>query len=197
MATNPPRRRLDRPAVLAAAEGIVDREGADGLTMTALAGELGVKVSSLYNHVSSLDSLRGELQNMAMRELAAKLRHEAMGKTGEQGLRALAHSLRAFARTHPGRYELATSEPHDPKSFAEASADAAAALGAIIASYGIEDVSLEFQMSAFAAIHGVVALHNARFITRRMDADHIFEMVLGMVTNLLSVSASSPQALAG
>src|SRR5215469_453320 len=142
MPTETHRRRLDRTAVLAAAEILVDKQGPDALTMTALAGDLGVKVSSLYNHVPSLEALRGELQNRAMHELGVLLRNEAMGKTGDRGLRALAHVLRDFARTHPGRYGLATREPHDQAEFAEASTDATAAFAAIIGSYGINDISL-------------------------------------------------------
>ncbi len=188
-----PRRRLDREQVLSAAEAIVDRDGADGLTMTALANELGVKVSSLYNHVPNLEGLRGELQNRAMLELGTELRNTAMGKTGERGLRALAHTMRAFARAHPGRYGLAMSEPHDRDGFTEASANAIAALGAIIASYGIDDASFDFQVSAFAALHGVVVLENTGFFGEILDADRIFELVLGLVVDLLS--ATAPQEI--
>jgi len=189
MPTQTPRRRLDREQVLSAAESIVDRDGAAGLTMTALANELGVKVSSLYNHVPSLEGLRGELQNRAMLELGTELRNTAMGKTGEKGLRALADTMRAFARAHPGRYGLAMSEPHDRYGFAEASANAIAALGAIIASYGIDDATFEFQVSAFAALHGVVVLENTGFFGGILDADRIYELVLGLVVQLLSDAA--------
>ena len=112
--------RLHREDVLRAAEAIVDRDGSAALTMTALASDLGIKASSLYNHVSSLEALRGELQNRAMLDLGVLLRNVAMGKTGERGLRALAHTMRDYARSHPGRYELAISEPFDRDSFTEA-----------------------------------------------------------------------------
>jgi len=189
------RRRLDREQVLSGAESIVDRDGAAGLTMTALANEIGVKVSSLYNHVPNLEGLRGELQNRAMFDLGVELRNVAMGKTGERGTRALAHTLRAFARAHPGRYGLAMSEPHDRDSFTEAGADAGAALGAIIASYGIDDVSLDFQVGAFAALHGVVVLENTGFFGGVLDANRIYELVLGLVVDLLS-EAAPPEARA-
>ena len=197
MVTETPRRRLDRAAVLSAAETLVDRDGSEALTMTALAKAVGVKVSSLYNHVTSLDALRGELQNRTMRELGTLLRNEAMGKTGERGLRALARTLRDYARTHPGRYGLAMSEPHDPEGFTEASADAMAAFAAIIESYGVDDVSLDFQVSAFAALHGVIVLDNAGFLSGSLDGDRTFDLVLGLVVSLLAEAAPSPEALAG
>lgn len=196
MVADIPRRRLDRSTVLSAAEDFLDRKGAEALTMTALAAELGVKVSSLYNHVPSLEGLRGELQNRAMRDLGVRLRNEAMGKTGERGLRALAHVLRNFALAHPGRYGLAMTEPHDAAAFREASADAMAAFAAIISSYGIDDVSLDFQVSAFAALHGVIVLDSAGFLTGSLDGARIFESVLDQVVAMLD-QASAPEALAG
>lgn len=195
MVTELPRRRLDRGAVLVAAESFVDQHGPAALTMTALAGMLGVKVSSLYNHVPSLESLRGELQNRTMRELGVLLRNEAMGKTGESGLRALARVLRDYGRAHPGRYGLAMSAPHDRQAFLAASGDAMAAFAAIIGSYGIDDLSLDFQVSAFAALHGVVILDNAGFLDGSLDGERIFETVLDMVVGLLH--EAGPEALAG
>lgn len=182
--------------MLEAAEACLDRRGPHALTMTALAGELGVKVSSLYNHVTSLEALRGELQNRAMRELGVRLRNEAMGKTGERGLRALAHVLRGFASAHPGRYALAMSAAHDRDAFREASADATAAFAAIIGSYGIKDLSLDWQVSAFAALHGAVVLDNAGFLTDPLDGDRVFETVLDQVVAMLD-QAALPAALAG
>jgi AcrR family transcriptional regulator len=197
MATDTYRRRLDRAAVLEAAETIVDEQGSTALTMTALAAALGVKASSLYNHVPSLEALRGELQNRAMRELGVRLGNEAMGRTGDRGLRALAHTLRDYARAHPGRYGLAMSKPYDEPAFSEASSDATAAFGAIIRSYGIDDVSLDFQVSAFAALHGVLVLDNAGFLGGSLDSDRIFETVLDVVVGLLRDAAPQSEALAG
>lgn len=196
MSSEGPRRRLDRSAVLTAAEDLVDREGSAALTMTALAAVLGVKASSLYNHVTSLEALRGELQVRTMRELGVLLRNAAMGKTQEKGLRALAHTLRGYASNHPGRYALAMTRSHDEREFTAASADAMAAFAAIIGSYGIDDVSLEFQVSAFAALHGVIALDNSGFLNRPLDRDRIFETVLDTVVGLLRDVAPPAGAVA-
>lgn len=195
MASPERRRRLDRHMVVAAAEALVDHRGPAALTMTALAADLGVRASSLYNHIPNLEALRGELQNDTMRELGVRLRNEAMGRSGESGLRALAHALRDFAAAHPGRYSLAMSAPHDSEAFRHASADAMAAFAAIIASYGIDDISLEFQVSAFAALHGVVVLDGAGFLRGALDGDRVFETVLDQVVAMLG-GATAPGAVA-
>ena len=184
------RRRLDRATVLSAAEELVDAEGPGALTMTTLAARLGVRPSSLYNHVHSLEELEGELQNRAMRQLGVALRKEAMGRSGEGGLRALAHALREFALAHPARYDMAMRASHDREGFAAAAEDSTAAFAAIIRSYGVEDLSLDLQLSAFAALHGVLELENAGFLAPPLDADRIFATVLDMVVGLLDDTSS-------
>jgi AcrR family transcriptional regulator len=195
MSTRPrlDRPRLDREAVLAAAEALVEREGWQHLTMTARANELGVKVPSLYNHVPNLEALRGDLQNRALRELGSALNRKAMGRTGETAMRALAETFRRFANEHPGRYDLAMQAPVDQDAFIAATADAGAALAAVIRSYGIDDTSFELQLSAFAALHGVLALEHSGFFPAEIDTDNLFEKVLDVVLGLLE-NAAAPEA---
>jgi AcrR family transcriptional regulator len=183
------RKRLDRELVLSTAEELVDRDGWTQLTMTALASELGVKAPALYNHVPNLEALRGELQNRFFHALAEKLNRSAMGRSGPTAMRALAVAFRQFAREHPGRYDLAVREAVDGDSFEVAALEAGRALWAVIASYGISEDAVELQLSAFAALHGVVVLENAHFFPPTIDIDLVFEQVLGLVLRLLEDAA--------
>ena len=83
-----------REDVLVAAESVVDRLGWDGLTMAALAAETGMKVPSLYNHVASLENLRSELQQRAMRGVGVAVVASALGRSGRDALTELARALR-------------------------------------------------------------------------------------------------------
>jgi AcrR family transcriptional regulator len=181
-----PRKRLDHEQVLAAAEALVDREGWAHLTMSELARELGVAVPSLYRHVRNLDALLGELQNRTILRLGTKLNRAAMGRTGEAGIRALAATLREFAREQPNRYGLAMRGAIDEDGFAAASIGAAAALGAIVRSYGIDEASLETQLATFAALHGVIVLDSSGFFPPTIDADRVYAQVLDQVVDLLA-----------
>src|SRR5690606_11281102 len=64
------RQRLDRDAVLAAAEQVVTTRGWAGLTMAAVAAEVVVRVPSLYHHVGAIEELRSALQVRTMRRLS-------------------------------------------------------------------------------------------------------------------------------
>lgn len=182
--------RHNREDVLVAAEAIVDRDGWASLTMTSLAAELGVKVPSLYNHVESLDALRGELQNRTMHDLGRALRDAAMGKAGADGLRALAATLRSFALAHPARYDLATRRPVDRIGFVAATLEAGAALRAVMASLGLPD-DIEQQLTFFAALHGVLDLENAGFFLGAADGAAMYERTLNGLLGALDDLAAT------
>jgi AcrR family transcriptional regulator len=184
------RTRLDQEAVLQAAEALVDRDGYDALTMTSLAGELDTRVSSLYNHVANLEDLRALIQVRAMRLLGEHVRSAAMGHAGADGLRALSHELRTFARSHPQRYAALTRPPIDVQAFYAAAIDAIEALSVMVRSAGLpEERLLPTGAAVFAALHGFVSLEVAGYFGDMsgsgvvFDLDEVYETVIrGAVT---------------
>ena len=52
-----PRMGLDAERVVDAAAGIADAEGLEAVTLARVAGELGVRAPSLYNHVDGRDDV--------------------------------------------------------------------------------------------------------------------------------------------
>jgi AcrR family transcriptional regulator len=102
-----PRRRRGRPAklsteaILDAALGLLDREGAEALTMRRLGAELGVEAMSLYRHVADRSAL---LEGLADR-LAAQIEPRD-GADWADTLRGFAGDLRALARRHPAAFAL-------------------------------------------------------------------------------------------
>lgn len=189
-------KRLDHEQVISAAEALVDRDGWRELTMTRLAGELGVKAPSLYNHVESLDALRGELQGRTLRALGARLNRKAMGRSGPTALRALAETFRHFANEYPQRYDLAMQEAVDPDEFAAATAEAGGAIAAVVRSYGIEDPGFEVQLSAFAALHGVLNLEHVGFFPDAIDIDRVYDRAVDIILAIFE-DAAPDEAQAG
>src|SRR5262245_41881937 len=106
--------------------------------MTALAARLGIRVPSLYSHVASAEAVLGAVQVRAHEVLATRFQRAAMGRTGATAFRALAQVLRGFAAEHGGLYDLALQRPFDPEAIAAASEPSAAALSAVIESFGID-----------------------------------------------------------
>lgn len=184
------RRRLDRAAVVEAAELLVDRDGAAQLTMTALASELEIRGPSLYSHVASLEELLSLVQNRALAELGSGLQRAAMGRSGPDGVRALASALRTFATSHPGRYDLAMSKPIDRPAMQVASLAAGEAFVAVIASMGVQ-MSNELAFSCLATLHGVLTLDRAGLYPRtEVDVDAVYAQATELVLHVMEQAAS-------
>jgi len=103
-----PRRRRGRPAklsreaIVAAALALLDREGAQALTMRRVGGELGVEAMSLYRHVADRAAL---LEGLAD-QLASEVERRPRDEDWADALRGLASDLRAIARRHPAAFGL-------------------------------------------------------------------------------------------
>lgn len=190
------RGRLDRAELLDASERLLDRLGWDGLTMTGVAAEVGVKVPSLYNHVEGLDALRRDLGARAWMQLGDELRAAVLGRSGEAGFRTLTDVYRSYANRYPGRYEAITRAAPDDDSVREAALHAGAALHAVLQSFGLHDPELGFaEVALWASIHGFVSLEIRGALPQGVDVDAVYDDLVGGLVQLIEarVAAEVPQ----
>jgi AcrR family transcriptional regulator len=107
-------RKLDRRVIIEAAIRFIDRDGAQVLTMRALAHDLGVGPMALYRYVSG----REDLLEAVVAELLEGVRNnldDEMSKTWQGYLQALAHAVRRIAVDHAPAFPLvATRHPAAP-----------------------------------------------------------------------------------
>ena len=94
-----------RDEILDVAAALLEEEGAEALTMRALAARMGIRAPSLYKHVRDKDDIVAGLQERALVDMG---RHLA---AAGPGLAALADGYRSWARAHPRLYDLATGRP--------------------------------------------------------------------------------------
>jgi len=108
--------------VIAAAADIADRDGWDNVTLANVAGSLGIRTPSLYNHVEGLADLRQKLSAFAANQLKERLNDAAIGQSGKQAFIAIGQSFVGFVRQHPGLYEAMNRVVSpQPESFVQAS----------------------------------------------------------------------------
>ncbi|MGN6360255.1 MAG: TetR-like C-terminal domain-containing protein [Thermomicrobiales bacterium] len=165
-----PRAGVDRAAVARAAATLADAEGLDAVTFARLAGQLGVRPPSLYNHVASLAEVRRDITLLGARELGARLARATAGKAGDPALVALATAYRRFASAHPGRYAALQRAP-DP-----ADDELATVAGEIVAI--VADVLAAYDLRGDDAIHAVRGLRSALHGFVTLEAGGGFEMPL-------------------
>jgi AcrR family transcriptional regulator len=142
--------------VVAAARGVLEREGSEALTMRRVADELGIRAPSLYKHLPHKAALKTAIIADGFAEAAAAFEAAVDGQ-GDP-LTAFVAAYRAFASAHPHVYRLMTEGPlpreHLPPGL---EARAAAPLLRAVGSPGRA-------RAAWAFIHGMTILElDARF----------------------------------
>jgi AcrR family transcriptional regulator len=175
-----PRQGLDTARVVDEAARIADAEGLDEVTLARVASALGVRAPSLYNHV---DGRAGLLRLIALRsviELGDALRDAAVGRSGADALRAIAHAYRAYALEHPGRYISTVWAPAPgDEELTVAAARAIDVVVAVIAGWGFEGDDVLHRVRAVrSALHGFVAIEAEGGFGLPLDLDESFELLL-------------------
>jgi AcrR family transcriptional regulator len=173
-------RRVDADAVVAAAAEIADAEGLEAVTLAAVAARLGIRSPSLYNHVDGLPGLQRMLTLRAVGELGAAIRDAAVGRSGEEAVRAVATAFRDHARAHPGLYAATVRAPAPDGSDAAPLAEAAVqVLVQVVAAWGIEGDEAIHQVRVLrSALHGFVSLEQGGGFGLPLDLDRSFELLV-------------------
>lgn len=182
-----PRAGLGREAVLDAAEEILARDGAASLTLAKIARRLGVRTPSLYHHVDGLDGLRRALRLRGFAGLRDALGEAALGRSGDDAVRELAHAYRRWAAEHPGLYELTLhgQSDADPED-ARAAFQVVRIVTGALRGYGLAgDDALHAARILRATLHGFVALEAADGFGLDLDPTVTFErLVDGLVDGM-------------
>lgn len=158
-----PSTRLTLAALTSAAIGVVENNGFDALTLTAVAEELGVATSTLYTHVGGLDGLKHLVAEAATRNLTGELRNSAIGISGPEALLAMAVAYRDFALDHPGQFASTLLPPRvGNDDLADANAELLRVFVLVYRGAGLDDAESQLAARAMrSAIHGFLAIeHN-------------------------------------
>jgi AcrR family transcriptional regulator len=193
-----PRAGLNTDRVVAAAADLADEAGPDHLTLAALAARLGVRQPSLYKHVASLDSLHQLIAQRAKAEFADVLGRVAIGRARDDALVAMAYAWRAWARDHPGRYQIGQRAPAPGDADHLAVADRVVAfMTAVMAGYGLDgDDAIDAVRAYRSALHGFVSLEASGGFGMPVSVDRSFgRLVYALVRAISSWSDASEAGL--
>ncbi len=107
MKTTPRREALSRDRILTTAVRLLDRAGADALSMRGIADELGVEAMSLYNHVAN----KADVLDGIFERLLAELPAAPRPRSWRGALRERARALRGVLRAHPHALTIFATRP--------------------------------------------------------------------------------------
>jgi AcrR family transcriptional regulator len=177
---------LDKAAVVEAAAGLLNREGAAALTLNRLAGMLGVQTPSLYNHIDGMPGLMHELALLNLRQLAEHVEAAAIGRSGPDGLKAVAQAYRAYIKENPGVY-LSSLGASGNQNLPDAGLQAGEerVLRTVLAMLGSLGLSGEEAVHAArglrSAVHGFATLEIAGGFGLPLDLDESFTRLIGIL----------------
>lgn len=184
-----PRQGLNRSVVLAEAVELVDADGMDHLSLTALADRLGVRPPSLYKHVASVDDVRFGLSLIAYglleRELAGSSEEEE-----DAPIIPFANAYRRFAQAHPG---LVTSTirilPGFEEELREAEAAAVEPLLHVLDRYGVSDRPRQIHLARFvrSALHGFLTIESVNGFMRSEPVEDSYKTVVESLDLVLRI----------
>src|SRR3954449_4992201 len=173
-----------RSEIKAAALAQVAEDGAQGVSVNAIAKELGVSGPALYRYFANRDELLAELVVDAYHDFAAALAaatERDLGLAPPQRLRALADAWRGFARAQPHRYQLLFAPPvpgydaHSEPLVAASTRAMAVGLDVYGADGGPREADPEVfarVVSGWCRLHGFVGLElGGNFSSMGVDAD--------------------------
>ena len=98
-----------RDEIIDAAGQLLERDGRDGLTMRAIAAELGIRAPSLYKHIADKRELEIAVVAAALEQQAQAF--EAVVANSVDPLTGIAATYRSWALEHPHLYALMNDQP--------------------------------------------------------------------------------------
>lgn len=98
---------LTRERILTTAVRLADRDGPDAVTLRKIAGELGVHVTSLYNHVPTREAVTDGIVELLLDE--AKLPTTPIA--WDDWVRQFVDGVAGVAATHPGAFHALRQRP--------------------------------------------------------------------------------------
>jgi AcrR family transcriptional regulator len=162
------RANLNSAVVIAAAADLADRDGFDGVTLSAVARHFGVQTASLYSHVRDRSALLDGVHELALSELADRIAIAVAGRSGREALIALAGAHRDYAGQSPGRW-AALQRPAAASTVESAAASRLVALTmAMLRGYGLPEGELVHAVRLLGStINGFLALTAAGAFAHR------------------------------
>ncbi|GLZ16223.1 TetR family transcriptional regulator [Actinomadura sp. NBRC 104425] len=177
-----PRAGLSTEAVVDAAIGIVDAHGPGALTLAAVAKAAGVAAPSLYKHVRNLAELRDLVTRRVMEELTERLQRAAMGRSGDDAVRAVMQAYRSYVTDHPSRYAAMSQQPLTDPRMALAGERLLEVVLAVLRGYDLDGPDLVHAARCLrSAVHGFAVLEAAGAFGLPEDTENSYELLVRMV----------------
>lgn len=177
-----PRTGLDLNTILDTAANIVDTQGIDQITLASLAKKLNIRPPSLYNHVEGLNDLKKKLAIYSIKLLYNELTQAAIGRSGDDAVRAVGKAYTAFATSHPGLYEASLQAPtsqDDEDEYTLTSNKIVELLVRVLQAYDLDDeMAIHAIRGLRSILHGFISLKQKGAFGLPLDTEESFRLLI-------------------
>ncbi|MFJ9693621.1 TetR/AcrR family transcriptional regulator [Kitasatospora sp. NPDC101183] len=182
-----PRVGLNPEQVVDHALGLIDEQGADGLTLAAVAARAGVATPSLYKHVSGgLTELRRLIAVRVTGDLADRLAEAAVGRGGDEAVAAVLRAYQAYAVAYPQRYRALPQAPQPDEDLTRAATRLVGVIVAVLRGYGLDgSEAIHAARTVRSAAHGFAALSTSGAFQLAEDLTQTHERIVTALTTAL------------
>lgn len=184
----PARTSLD--AIVRAGRDVLEADGLEGLTMSRVAGVVGVRPPSLYRHVAGRGALVRLIAQAVFEELGETLERAASTGDPTADLRAIAVTFRSFAHAQPRAYALLFGALPDAwRPGPDAYRPSLAVLFRVVSRLVGPERQLEAARTLVAWSHGFVSMELAGAFQLGGDVDVAFGYGIEALSSALTASA--------
>jgi AcrR family transcriptional regulator len=184
-----------RPALLEAAEQVLEERGVDGFSLRETARRAGVSPSAPAHHFGDTGGLLTALAAAAFAELAERLEASALGTTRDERIRAQGIAYVGFALARRAKFDLMWRAALLDHADAELSAAASRAFRALDEAVRGEEAGSDMKgpgiipsIACWSIVHGFAHLAlDGAFGAEPGDAERAAEAMLGGVLAHLKV----------
>ena len=174
--------KLDLPIIFKKATEIVDEQGLDQLSIGLLAEKLGVRPPSLYNHLDGLHELKQKLAIQGVKNLHGYMLQAAVGRSGDDAIRAISQAYIQFVREHPGLYDASTRFPDaNDQELQQAQESVVQLVLQVLDAYNLqEEMAIHMVRGLRSILHGFTSIEQLGGFGMPLDINESFSILLNI-----------------
>lgn len=172
--------KLDLSIILQKSTELIDEQGLDQLSIGLLAEKLEVRPPSLYNHLDGLNDLKQKLAIKGVTKLNEYMLQAAVGRSGDEAIRAISKAYIQFVREHPGLYDASTRFPdaNDPE-LQEAQKSVVQLVLQVLDAYKLqEEIAIHMVRGFRSILHGFTSIEQMGGFGMPLDVNKSFSILL-------------------
>ncbi|KPN94808.1 TetR/AcrR family transcriptional regulator [Lysinibacillus sp. ZYM-1] len=174
------RMKLDLLIILQKATELVDEHGLDQLSIGLLAEKLEVRPPSLYNHLDGLHELKQKLAIQGVKNLHTYMLQAAVGRSGDEAIRAISQAYIQFVREHPGLYDASTRFPNaNDQALQHAQESVVHLVLRVLDTYNLqEEMAIHMVRGLRSILHGFTSIEQLGGFEMPLDINKSFTILI-------------------